>query len=1102
MKHLFLMRSLLSLLTGFFLIHSATAQTATDPNEGSRLTYDRLLGSYDFSWWGQPGRTYFLQHSDDLSAWEYLPLIESGANAPLGWGFTSNASKFFLRLRYSDIPTSDPFNDDFDGDKISNNNELVLGTDPLLAADTDANGLPDDWERFYFGHTGVDPNATAPGGGMTNLQHFQLGSNPNNAPPPPTITAGTATLDQSADTLLYPADDSHLLLQNGNFSVTSLGSDDWNTFSGITGWTAISGSLIELQQIEVNTTAGAGQYCELDSHWPTENHNVASDHGIQQTANLSRGHYLLIFDYRGRYAGADSFTVKLQAGTAAPVLLAAKNGAATEWKRATASFEVTGGNPNSTTQPVTLLYDIADGTNGTNGTNGTGNPDSFGAYIDNVILIPVEIITRDPDDTNTYLSEGVVAEADPKPEVELHLDSAEFNSDGDLQVTVSGTVKDRLSEVLVDSSSRVQNLHFLVNGVDFGQTVALYYTDCDGPFKVVESETTFTQTLTITDPKPGSYMIKAETDENAAGNTGWGKVAVGINIEPTNENLPANPNQLTIAFTQAPGTTQADSAQVYFGNREPASGDGTVSETAPDNWIFSGSLMVGEQSATCTMRMRPVGVSDSVVDHLVAEVRYILPGGIEQVITGGWVETGNTTLRFYPDGYQIGGEQLVINSTQELPGSKGSSFEPLIFRTNLPDGWVQSSGFKIKINGEEHALKKFTYEGTESHYVVADGSATRPKVFIASSKTLPAEVTVPAPGADGAGIEWTMELGGQETVLGEVLVVPGAEPVAAPTASAPGLAAPPSATAGWNKPGDTITEDDLLTAYRFLYPDELSQLLLDTYRSAGHHIFLEDVYGDYKFVGYRLDQKVAIYIEDDDSDVHPGIAAQYLWMGLNKALSDYSFRAAIRDASPSIDLQISVLTAWRQQIGPAAAETGVAAAELYLSGIGIVNEPLDWVLVVNDLAEGHYTSLAAALPFIPRGLIASGKALKIKNTAGEVLETFTDAAKLDAAKGLYRESDLRVMGVTMEQHQFSRYLREVLARNGGAISPPVKHGELKKRMLAAGPKPNWGKRPPKLCKDGKYRSYDTAQAHHDFPWAEKDWFARHGLDVNNPAFGR
>jgi hypothetical protein len=266
MKRRPLLRTLLSLLVGFVVLPTATAQTSTNPNEGSRLTYDTLLGNYDFSWWSQPGRTYFFQHSDDLLTWEYLPLIESGTDGPLTWVFTSTADKFFLRLRYSDIPTSDPFDDDFDGDKVGNWDELIQRTDPLAAADTDTSGLPDDWEKFYFGHLGVDPHATALGGGMTNLQHFQLGSNPNNPPPPPLITAGTATLDRNADTLLYPADDSQLLLKNGNFSATSLGSDDWNPFTRITGWTAVSGTLIELQQIEVNTTAGAGQYCELDSH--------------------------------------------------------------------------------------------------------------------------------------------------------------------------------------------------------------------------------------------------------------------------------------------------------------------------------------------------------------------------------------------------------------------------------------------------------------------------------------------------------------------------------------------------------------------------------------------------------------------------------------------------------------------------------------------------------------------------------------------------------------------------------------------------------------------------------------------------------------------
>ena len=393
MRHLILMRTLLALFVGFFVIHTTPAQTAADPNEGARLTRGSTQGSYDFSWWGQPGRTYFIQHSEDLIAWEYVPMIESGANGPLSWTFNPTASKCFLRLQVSDIPTNDPFNDDFDGDKVSNIDEVTLGTNPLSAADTDANGLPDDWERFYFGYIGVAPNATAPGGGMTNLQHFQLGSNPNNAPPPPTITAGTATLDQNADTLLYPADDSQLLLQNGNFSqgdssLPSLGSNSWWPYpSGIPGWTAISGNIIELQQIEVNTTANAGQYCELDSHWPTVDHSGDSDHGIQQTVNLARGRYLLLFDYHGRQydVEAGSFSVKVKsAGSSTDVTLATKNSASTtEWKRAYTTFDISGSNPNTTQLPITLQFDSTDAR------------DSYGAYIDNVMLVPVATVSRD-----------------------------------------------------------------------------------------------------------------------------------------------------------------------------------------------------------------------------------------------------------------------------------------------------------------------------------------------------------------------------------------------------------------------------------------------------------------------------------------------------------------------------------------------------------------------------------------------------------------------------------------------------------------------------------------------------------------------------------
>ena len=99
----------------------------------------------------------------------------------LSWGFTSTAGKFFLRLRYSDIPTTDPFNDDFDGDKVSNYQELWLGTDPLVSVDSDGDGLPDDWERWHFGTLAYSANDDPDGDGLSNAEEFQHNTDPNNA---------------------------------------------------------------------------------------------------------------------------------------------------------------------------------------------------------------------------------------------------------------------------------------------------------------------------------------------------------------------------------------------------------------------------------------------------------------------------------------------------------------------------------------------------------------------------------------------------------------------------------------------------------------------------------------------------------------------------------------------------------------------------------------------------------------------------------------------------------------------------------------------------------------------------------------------------------
>jgi hypothetical protein len=65
---------------------------------------------------------------------------------------------------------------------IDDSGASALSSPVSINVNLDANGdatLPDAWQMQYFGHTGVDPNALAPGGGgLTNAQCYLLGLDP------------------------------------------------------------------------------------------------------------------------------------------------------------------------------------------------------------------------------------------------------------------------------------------------------------------------------------------------------------------------------------------------------------------------------------------------------------------------------------------------------------------------------------------------------------------------------------------------------------------------------------------------------------------------------------------------------------------------------------------------------------------------------------------------------------------------------------------------------------------------------------------------------------------------------------------------------------
>jgi hypothetical protein len=107
------------------------------------------------------GNTYFIQQSDDLLSWQYMPSIIEGEDKVAEWQFSNDQNTAFVRLKYTDMPTSDPRNDDFDSDDINNWSELLQQSDPLASDDQDSNGIPDDWELFWNDQFGVFPSTVA-----------------------------------------------------------------------------------------------------------------------------------------------------------------------------------------------------------------------------------------------------------------------------------------------------------------------------------------------------------------------------------------------------------------------------------------------------------------------------------------------------------------------------------------------------------------------------------------------------------------------------------------------------------------------------------------------------------------------------------------------------------------------------------------------------------------------------------------------------------------------------------------------------------------------------------------------------------------------------
>jgi len=345
---------------------------------------DQSLELYSFPeggklivWYGYVGRSYFVQVSDPndpLKKWTWAPIIEGGNDEEISHEVEGTADKGFFRLQYTDQvpgPNEDLDTADFDGDGISNKNEIEPGgslaqTDPLNP-DTDGDGLPDGWERT----NGLDPNdATGVNGaggdpdndGLTNLQEYLLGTSP-------TVVDNPGILQDA--------------ITNGDFSLPLLGTGlladtTWDYWAGVPGWRAVVGQNIEYQNIEPIATGN--QYAELKAH--PEGH-----YGIKQRVGTRTGiAYLLVLDCAARHdttADNNCLSIKINGETARTITFETVG----QWATHAVTFIAS-----SVLTEISLVPDI--------------NPnDTMGCLVDNVKLMPMDLDIIHP-------ATGEVAEMD------------------------------------------------------------------------------------------------------------------------------------------------------------------------------------------------------------------------------------------------------------------------------------------------------------------------------------------------------------------------------------------------------------------------------------------------------------------------------------------------------------------------------------------------------------------------------------------------------------------------------------------------------------------------------------------------------------------
>ena len=326
-------------------------------------------GAWQASWQTRQGLQYQLEFSPDLVTWLPAGASVVGTGGIVNRGLDEEgAARIFYRLSCPDASVIDG-----DDDGVSRPEEGIAGTWDNMERSDPASGMNDIFKAVAIVLAAVAPQAgqdppVEVGTVVTGLPHTQITE----------IPQGEA------------------LIKGGYFSMPPITDpENWDRFPGaggydsFVGWKPYVGNNLELQKGAGEQQAWWGQWCELVAHWQNAARNDHSGdiaHGITQTiSNAPAGRWmLLIFDCCRRYEGADTVKVTARIGSPAGecmVLTHTSTGISGDggWERVVVPIKVTSPLAQVRKLPIRLCFDAGD------------SVDSYGIFVDNIILEPVDI---------------------------------------------------------------------------------------------------------------------------------------------------------------------------------------------------------------------------------------------------------------------------------------------------------------------------------------------------------------------------------------------------------------------------------------------------------------------------------------------------------------------------------------------------------------------------------------------------------------------------------------------------------------------------------------------------------------------------------------